>query len=154
MAQDAGSSDVYKKDYKRDLGITEFRIGLLGGENATDRMRSNECLRQYVEDLLGVETKLFAPADYDGVILDAQTLKDVAGVVDLGGRIQVQQRAQRAMPVQRAVQHVRYHVHPRHQVELLEDHRAIGLPGAHRRPFEPQDIAPLPLNPPRGRGRQ
>ncbi|MEL6766418.1 MAG: phosphonate ABC transporter substrate-binding protein [Pseudomonadota bacterium] len=68
MAQDAGSSDVYKKDYKRDLGITEFRIGLLGGENATDRMRSNECLRQYVEDLLGVETKLFAPADYDGVI--------------------------------------------------------------------------------------
>ncbi|MEM6421687.1 MAG: hypothetical protein AAF698_03785, partial [Pseudomonadota bacterium] len=61
-AQDAGSSDVYKKDFERDLGISEFRIGLLGGENASDRLRSNECLRQYAEDLLGVPTKLFAPA--------------------------------------------------------------------------------------------
>jgi phosphonate transport system substrate-binding protein len=59
---------IYKKPYQRDLGITEFRIGLLGGENASDRLRSNECLRQYAEDLLGVPTKLFAPADYDGVI--------------------------------------------------------------------------------------
>ena len=48
--------------------ITEFRIGLLGGENAQDRLNSNECLRAYTEDLLGVETKLFAPADYNGVI--------------------------------------------------------------------------------------
>ncbi|QCO57686.1 phosphonate ABC transporter substrate-binding protein (plasmid) [Pseudorhodobacter turbinis] len=48
--------------------ITEFRIGILGGENAQDRMSSNECVRAYVEDLLGVETKIFTPADYDGVI--------------------------------------------------------------------------------------
>jgi phosphonate transport system substrate-binding protein len=48
--------------------ITEFRIGILGGENAQDRLASNECLRAYVEELLGVETKLFTPADYDGVI--------------------------------------------------------------------------------------
>ncbi len=48
--------------------ITEFRIGVLGGENAQDRMTSNECVRAYVQDLLGVETKLFTPADYDGVI--------------------------------------------------------------------------------------
>ncbi|WP_299552291.1 phosphonate ABC transporter substrate-binding protein [uncultured Tateyamaria sp.] len=48
--------------------ITEFRIGLLGGENAQDRLNSNECLRSYTEDALGVETKLFAPADYAGVI--------------------------------------------------------------------------------------
>lgn len=48
--------------------ITEFRIGLLGGENATDRLRSNECLRERTEALLGVPTKLFAPADYNGVI--------------------------------------------------------------------------------------
>jgi phosphonate transport system substrate-binding protein len=48
--------------------ITEFRIGVLGGENAQDRMTSNECVRAYVEDLLGVETKIFTPADYDGVI--------------------------------------------------------------------------------------
>ena len=48
--------------------ITEFRIGVLGGENAQDRMTSNECYRAMVEDLLGVPTKLFTPADYDGVI--------------------------------------------------------------------------------------
>jgi len=48
--------------------IKEFRIGILGGENTQDRMTSNECLRQKTEDLLGVETKLFAPADYNGVI--------------------------------------------------------------------------------------
>ena len=67
-AQDAGNSEVYKLDVERDLGIDEFRIGLLGGENASDRLRSNECLRQYTEELLGVETKMFAPADYNGVI--------------------------------------------------------------------------------------
>lgn len=49
-------------------GITEFRIGILGGENAQDRMNSNECLRVKTEELLGVPTKLFAPADYNGVI--------------------------------------------------------------------------------------
>lgn len=48
--------------------ITEFRIGLLGGENAQDRLNNNECLRAKTEELLGVETKLFAPADYNGVI--------------------------------------------------------------------------------------
>ncbi|MEL6551421.1 MAG: phosphonate ABC transporter substrate-binding protein [Pseudomonadota bacterium] len=48
--------------------ITEFRIGLLGGENAQDRLNNNECLRAYTEEALGVETKLFAPADYAGVI--------------------------------------------------------------------------------------
>jgi phosphonate transport system substrate-binding protein len=48
--------------------ISEFRIGVLGGENAQDRMTSNECVRAYVEDLLGVPTKIFTPADYDGVI--------------------------------------------------------------------------------------
>lgn len=48
--------------------ITEFRIGILGGENAQDRMTSNECVRAYVEARLGVETKIFTPADYDGVI--------------------------------------------------------------------------------------
>ena len=48
--------------------INEFRIGVLGGENAQDRLASNECLRAYVQDLLGVETKIFTPADDDGVI--------------------------------------------------------------------------------------
>lgn len=48
--------------------IKEFNIGLLGGENAQDRLNSNECLRKYAEDALGVPVKLFAPADYNGVM--------------------------------------------------------------------------------------
>lgn len=48
--------------------ISEFRIGILGGENAQDRMNSFQCLADYTAEELGVETKLFAPADYNGVI--------------------------------------------------------------------------------------
>ncbi len=48
--------------------ISGFNIGLLGGENAQDRLTSNECVRAYAEEALGVPVKLFAPADYDGVI--------------------------------------------------------------------------------------
>jgi len=48
--------------------ITQFNIGLLGGENAQDRMTSNECLRVLIEEELGVPVKIFTPADYDGVI--------------------------------------------------------------------------------------
>ncbi|NHF74495.1 phosphonate ABC transporter substrate-binding protein [Paracoccus xiamenensis] len=48
--------------------IAGFNIGVLGGENAQDRMTSNECLRKYAEEELGVPVKLFTPADYDGVI--------------------------------------------------------------------------------------
>lgn len=48
--------------------ITEFRIGILGGENASDRLRSNECVRAQIEALLGIPTKIYAPADYNGVI--------------------------------------------------------------------------------------
>lgn len=49
-------------------GITEFNIGILGGENAQDRMTNTECFRAAVEAELGVPVKLFTPADYDGVI--------------------------------------------------------------------------------------
>ena len=48
--------------------ITGFNIGILGGENAQERMTNNECLRTAAEDALGVPVKLFTPADYDGVI--------------------------------------------------------------------------------------
>ncbi len=48
--------------------ITGFNIGILGGENAQDRMTSNECFRAAVEKELGVPVKVFTPADYDGVI--------------------------------------------------------------------------------------
>jgi phosphonate transport system substrate-binding protein len=49
-------------------GITEFNIGILGGENAQDRITSSECFRVKMEEALGVPVKLFTPADYDGVI--------------------------------------------------------------------------------------
>lgn len=48
--------------------ITEFNIGILGGENAQDRLTSQECYRAAIEKELGVPVKLFTPADYDGVI--------------------------------------------------------------------------------------
>lgn len=48
--------------------ITGFNIGILGGENAQDRMTSNECFRAKIEEALGVPVKIFTPADYDGVI--------------------------------------------------------------------------------------
>ena len=48
--------------------ITEFNIGILGGENAQDRLTNQECFRAAIEAELGVPVKLFAPADYDGVI--------------------------------------------------------------------------------------
>ncbi len=49
-------------------GIKEFNIGILGGENAQDRLTSQECFRALIEAELGVPVKLFTPADYDGVI--------------------------------------------------------------------------------------
>ena len=49
-------------------GIKEFNIGVLGGENAQDRMTANECYRAAIEAALGVPVKVFTPADYDGVI--------------------------------------------------------------------------------------
>ena len=48
--------------------ITQFNIGILGGENAQDRMNSSECYRAAIEEALGVPVKVFTPADYDGVI--------------------------------------------------------------------------------------
>ena len=48
--------------------ITEFRIGILGGENAQDRLTNNQCLADKVSEAIGVPVKMFAPADYNGVI--------------------------------------------------------------------------------------
>jgi len=48
--------------------IKEFNIGILGGENAQDRITSNECYRAKIEEALSVPVKVFTPADYDGVI--------------------------------------------------------------------------------------
>jgi len=52
----------------QEVEITEFRVGILGGENQNDRLKSHECLKTHLETLLGVPVSLYAPADYDGVI--------------------------------------------------------------------------------------
>ncbi|QDL91863.1 phosphonate ABC transporter substrate-binding protein [Paroceanicella profunda] len=49
-------------------GIKEFRIGILGGENEADRLRSNECIKTRFEELLGVPVSLYPAADYAGVM--------------------------------------------------------------------------------------
>ncbi|MGF1553388.1 MAG: phosphonate ABC transporter substrate-binding protein [Paracoccaceae bacterium] len=54
-------------DSEADL-IDEFNIGVLGGENAQDRMTANQCLADYASERLGVEVNVFTPADYNGVI--------------------------------------------------------------------------------------
>ncbi len=49
--------------------IDEFNIGVLGGENAQDRMTANQCLADYASEALGgVTVNIFTPADYNGVI--------------------------------------------------------------------------------------
>jgi phosphonate transport system substrate-binding protein len=63
LATTALTTPVFAQDT-----ITEFNIGILGGENAQDRLTSQECFRALIEAELGVPVKLFTPADYDGVI--------------------------------------------------------------------------------------
>ncbi|MEP9386414.1 phosphonate ABC transporter substrate-binding protein [Mesorhizobium sp. KR9-304] len=49
--------------------LKEFRIGILGGENESDRLRSFQCLVDKLPSVLGVEkVSLFPAADYDGTI--------------------------------------------------------------------------------------
>ncbi|GHE05494.1 phosphonate ABC transporter substrate-binding protein [Defluviimonas sp. 20V17] len=48
--------------------INHFNIGILGGENAQNRIANNQCLVKQMEAALGVPVKLFTPADYDGVL--------------------------------------------------------------------------------------
>ncbi|MGB3407745.1 MAG: phosphonate ABC transporter substrate-binding protein [Jannaschia sp.] len=49
--------------------ITQFNIGVLGGENAQDRLTANTCLANYASEALGgIDVNIFTPADYNGVI--------------------------------------------------------------------------------------
>ncbi|WP_371155778.1 phosphonate ABC transporter substrate-binding protein [Jannaschia sp. 2305UL9-9] len=51
--------------------LTQFNIGVLGGENAQDRMTANQCLADYTAEALGLDAddvNIFTPADYNGVI--------------------------------------------------------------------------------------
>ena len=49
--------------------LKEFRIGIMGGENEADRLKSYQCLVDKLPGVLGVEkVSLFPAADYDGVV--------------------------------------------------------------------------------------
>ena len=57
----AGTAPVHALD--------TFRIGILGGENESDRIRNFQCLVEQLPEALGVQdVQLFPAADYDGVI--------------------------------------------------------------------------------------
>ena len=49
--------------------LKEFRIGILGGENEADRLKSWQYMVDKLPSVLGVEkVSLFPAADYDGVV--------------------------------------------------------------------------------------
>lgn len=49
--------------------LKEFRVGILGGENETDRLRNYACLADHLKTEFGFDkVSLFPAADYDGVI--------------------------------------------------------------------------------------
>ncbi|SDW55588.1 phosphonate ABC transporter substrate-binding protein [Roseicitreum antarcticum] len=60
------SSAAVAQDWRADLPT--FRIGLLGGENESDRLRNNDCLRVALEERLGVPVEMFPAPDYAGVM--------------------------------------------------------------------------------------
>jgi phosphonate transport system substrate-binding protein len=52
----------------RAEGLTEFRIGLLGGENTQDRLARYDVFQKLLSDHLRMPVKLFPAADYAGVM--------------------------------------------------------------------------------------
>ncbi|MEO0384903.1 MAG: phosphonate ABC transporter substrate-binding protein [Pseudomonadota bacterium] len=53
-------------DWREDVPV--FRIGILGGENESDRLREHSCQKDYLENILGVPVELFPASDYAGVL--------------------------------------------------------------------------------------
>ena len=48
--------------------VKEFRIGLLGGENTSDRLKKYDGFQRLLQEKLGIPVKLFPAADYAGVM--------------------------------------------------------------------------------------
>ena len=44
--------------------VTNWRIGILGGENEADRLKRYDCWQQIVEEEMGVTVELFPASDY------------------------------------------------------------------------------------------
>ncbi len=60
------STAAFAQDWREDVPV--FRIGLLGGENESDRLREHACQEAYLEERLGVDVELFPASDYAGVM--------------------------------------------------------------------------------------
>ena len=69
LAQDAAPAEMPRAG-KRDWAsqIPTLRIGLLGGENESDRLRRYDGYRKLLEQTFAVPVRLFPAADYAGVI--------------------------------------------------------------------------------------
>jgi phosphonate transport system substrate-binding protein len=61
-----GFSTAHAQDWKSQVKV--FRIGLLGGENTADRLKSYDGFQKLLEAKLGIPVKLFPSADYAGVM--------------------------------------------------------------------------------------
>lgn len=46
----------------------ELNLGILGGQNATQQIGDNQCVKQFLDKELNVDTKLRNSSDYSGVI--------------------------------------------------------------------------------------
>lgn len=58
MAWQAGAAEQPK----------ELNLGILGGQNATQQIGDNQCVKQFLDKELNVDTKLRNSSDYSGVI--------------------------------------------------------------------------------------
>ena len=87
---------------------------------------------------------------FGGLFGDAKAVKDRQGAGDISLGPEVEHGGKGGAAVQHAVHHVRRHIHPGHEVELLEDHRALALPGAHLGPFQGQNVAAFKFQRARG----
>jgi phosphonate transport system substrate-binding protein len=65
-AEDAPFPKAGKRDWAAKVPL--IRIGLLGGENESDRLGRYEAYRKLIEDTFEVPVKVFPAADYAGVI--------------------------------------------------------------------------------------
>lgn len=67
FATAATAADMPSIDAKQ-FGYKEFRMGLLGGENAQDRQKQYECFLPYVAKMFQVPAKIFVAKDYAGTM--------------------------------------------------------------------------------------
>ncbi|MFM2478815.1 phosphonate ABC transporter substrate-binding protein [Celerinatantimonas sp. MCCC 1A17872] len=65
-------------NFSAHAATRELNLGILGGQNATQQIGDNVCVKQYFDKTLNVDTKLRNSSDYSGVI---QGL--VAGKIDM-----------------------------------------------------------------------